>query len=146
MNPYERMPYAPYGNPYPQYSVPQQEYSPPPQQPIQQPDSNMIWVQGTSGGNAYPLQSGKSAVLFDTEAKRFFIKTVDTSGMPQPLRVFNYTEETEDDKNETPAIDTSMFVTREEFEKFVSSVKEKQQPHNNNQRKDGNRNGKPIVQ
>lgn len=140
MNPYEQAPYPRYGNPY-QY-VPQQNYAVP-QQPIPQPDSNMIWVQGISGGNAYPLQSGKSAVLFDTEAKRFFIKTVDASGMPQALRVFNYTEETETNEKETPAIDTSMFITREEFTEAINSLKDRQ--YNNNQRKDGNKNGKSTV-
>ena len=135
-NPYA-MPYsAVYGSPYSQY-----QYSPPPIQPQpQQPDSNMIWVQGDSGGKAYPVQNGKTVVLFDSECEQFFIKTVDASGIPQPLRTFTYQEKSES-KTEPSAVDTSKFITREEFEEAIKSLKEpKQQQHNNNNNQ--GRNGK----
>ena len=118
--------------------------------PPQQPDTNMIWVQGVSGGNAYPLQSGKSAVLFDTDSERFFIKTVDASGMPQKLRIFKYTEEINETETKTPTDD---FVTKAELNEIkdellsaIKSIKEVKQNPNNNQERNTNKNGKPTVQ
>jgi len=116
----------------------------------QQPDTNMIWVQGISGGNAYPLQNGKSAVLFDTDSERFFIKTVDASGMPQKLRIFKYTEEINENEMKTPIED---FVTKAELNEMkdellsaIKSIKEVKQNPNNNQERNTNKNGKPTVQ
>lgn len=124
-------------NPYPaSYMTPTY------QQPTN--NSNMIWVQGESGAKAYPIAPGSSQVLFDSEAQIFYIKTADASGMPQPLRIFNYSECNEADmkKNE---IDTSMFITRDEFEDAIDSITRtiKKQNNNNNERK--NNNGKSLI-
>ena len=106
-----------------------------------QTDNGIIWVQGESGAKAFPVQSGKSVVLFDSESEHFFIKTADISGMPQPLRTFSYKESNElETKHE---IDTSNFITREEFETAINSLRNRQ---NNHQGKDVNKNGKPVVQ
>lgn len=86
--------------------------------------------------------------MFDSESQRFFIKSADVSGIPQPLRIFNYVEMNENESN-TPTIDTSNFITREEFEKAIDSIKNKQPQQNNgnnNQGRNGNKNGKPSVQ
>ena len=119
-------------NPYPaSYMTPNY------QQPVNN-SSNMVWVQGESGAKAYPIAPGTSQVLFDSEAQIFYIKSADQSGMPQPLRIFNYAECNEADlKHE---IDTSMFITRDEFNKVISSLKQK---NNNNERK--NNNGKSLI-
>ncbi len=141
---------TPYNSPYPATYNPYQNYSPIPnygQSQIPQPETNMIWVQGDSGAKAYPVQSGKNVVLFDSEDKRFFIKAVDVNGMPLPLRVFNYSEASENEEK-TPEIDTSNFITRTEFEEAINSLKNKSQPqpqqHNEN-RNGGNKHGKPTV-
>lgn len=133
-----------YNNPYQQYNNPYQPYTPPVQnyQPVQ-PDTSIIWVQGESGAKAYPVQNGKSVVLFDSESEHFFIKTADASGMPQPLRVFSYSETNENDMK-APAIDTSQFITRDEFEAAIEKLRAKQ-PQQTYQRKE-NRNGKPSIQ
>lgn len=140
MVPYNQS-YSPYNNPY-------QAYTPPTaanyMQPVQPDNSGMIWVQGESGAKAYPVQNGKSVVLFDSESEHFFIKTTDMSGMPQPLRIFSYTESSENEIK-APVIDTSNFITRQEFEEALERLK----PRQNNQsyqRKEGNRNGKSSVQ
>ena len=110
-----------YNQPYPAtYNNPYQPYTPPVQ--YQQPDTSIIWVQGESGAKAYPVQNGKSVVLFDSESEHFFIKTADASGMPQPLRIFSYSE-TNENEIKSPAIDTSNFVTREEFEEAIEKIK-----------------------
>lgn len=122
-------------NPYQPYQTPTPNY---PQ--VQQPDSSIIWVQGESGAKAFPVQSGKSVVLFDSESEHFFIKTADASGMPQPLRIFSYSE-TNEASIKTPTIDTSNFITRDEFEEVIEKLKNKQ----NYQHKEGQKNGKPII-
>ena len=54
--------------------------------------SSIIWVQGEAGAKAYPVQPGCSVVLMDSENPYFYIKMADASGMPLPLRVFEYSE------------------------------------------------------
>lgn len=129
--------YNPMTNPYaPQY--PDQyarPYAPTVPYP-QQSDSSIIWVQGESGAKAFPVQNGKSVVLFDSETERFFIKTADASGMPQPLRIFSYSEDKE--PKASPA-DNSAFITREEFDNVMKELKQ------SFVRKENKPNGKPVV-
>ena len=42
-------------------------------------------------------------MLMDSESSTFYIKSTDASGMPQPLRIFDYTERTATPKSATPA-------------------------------------------
>lgn len=86
-------------------------------QNYQQPQQSapIIWVQGEEGAKAYMVAAGNSVLLMDSENSVFYIKSTDASGMPQPLRVFDYTErgkqavEKVESKNDK-------FVTREEFD------------------------------
>jgi hypothetical protein len=89
------------------------------------PQNNGIqWVQGEEAAKSYYVQPGKSVLLMDSESKCFYIKSVDASGMPQPLRVFEYTERTQTapaspTANATPNND---YITREEFERRISEI------------------------
>lgn len=132
---YNNNPYQ-FNNPYQPYTPPVQNYQ------MQQPDTSIIWVQGESGAKAYPVQNGKSVVLFDSESEHFFIKTADASGMPQPLRVFSYSE-TNENEMKAPAIDTSQFITRDEFEEVIEKLKERPATY---QRRENVRNGKQTIQ
>lgn len=134
---YNNNPYQ-FNNPYQPYTPPVQNYQ------MQQPDTSIIWVQGESGAKAYPVQNGKSVVLFDSESEHFFIKTADASGMPQPLRVFSYSETNENDMK-APAIDTSQFITRDEFEEALEKLKERPTT-TTYQRRENVRNGKQTIQ
>ena len=86
-------------------------------QNYQQPQQSapIIWVQGEEGAKAYMVAAGNSVLLMDSESSVFYIKSTDASGMPQPLRIFDYTErgkqavEKVESKNDK-------FVTREEFD------------------------------
>lgn len=113
---------------YPQYNfVPQPQLNQtvvPQQQPVvQQPvnDTGILWVQGEAGAKSWAVAPGKSVMLMDSETNTFYIKSSDPSGMPMPLRIFDYTERTV--QQSTPQVaqrvefDTSQFVTREEFNK-----------------------------
>lgn len=101
------MPYQPFGNPY----YPANGYAPPMQdqlaqlraaqyqatQPITQPtpaapNSGIIWVQGEEGAKAYMVAPGNTVLLMDSDGTSFYLKSADNSGMPLPLRVFDYTE------------------------------------------------------
>ena len=136
-----------YGNNnlYPNYQVPYV----PNIQPNQQVDnnSNILWVQGEGGAKSYPVRPGTSQVLFDSESQTFYIKTVDTSGMPQPLRMFSYSECSEADRKQ-PEIDTSMFITRNEFEDAMDNITrslKKQNNGNNGNNERRNNNGKSLI-
>jgi hypothetical protein len=64
----------------------------------------------------------------DSESNCFFIKSADSSGMPLPLRIFDYTERTANNQQQQPAqtvetiIDTTQFVSREEFENRIAQI------------------------
>lgn len=105
---------------YPQYNfVPQQ-----PQVVQQQPqvnDNGILWVQGEAGAKSWAVAPGKSVMLMDSESNTFYIKSSDQSGMPMPLRIFDYTERTNNQPQnqvlQHQEIDTSQFVTWEDFDK-----------------------------
>lgn len=108
---------------YPQF----QQYIP--QQTTQQnTDNGIIWVSGIEGAKSYLVGAGKSVLLMDSESSVFYIKSTDMSGMPQPLRIFDYTERTAQQQGnqvidvQPKEIDTSMFVTREELEERLSRL------------------------
>lgn len=119
-----------YGNYQPGYYSPpmqdqltqlrQQQYQPPmqpPQIPAQPASNGIIWVQGEEGAKAYMVAAGNSVLLMDSENSAFYIKSTDASGMPMPLRVFDYTERTMTPKSvviPTQNADVE-YVTREEF-------------------------------
>ena len=106
-------PYNGYYNPqFP--AMPMQQYS-----PVPQPQSGGInWVQGETGAKAFSVAPGQSAMLMDSEDHRFYIKSVDTAGIPS-LRVFDFTERVAQPQTKN-AGDT--FVTREEFAALKAAV------------------------
>lgn len=124
-NPYQPgyMPnYYPMGQQMPsampdQLALLRQAAYPQPQQPAQQ-SSPIIWVQGEEGAKAYMVAAGNSVLLMDSENSTFYIKATDASGMPQPLRIFDYTERTAAPKPsvQTPQTAKEEYVTRREFD------------------------------
>ena len=101
---------------YPQYNnyIPQQQVP-------QQNDNGILWVQGEAGAKSWAVAPGKSVMLMDSESNTFYIKSSDQSGMPMPLRIFDYTERNgQQQQNQVlqhKEIDTSQFVTWEAFDK-----------------------------
>lgn len=95
-------------------------------QPYQNQQNGLIWVQGEAAAKSYPVAANASVLLMDSEKSSFYIKSADASGMPLPLRVFDYTERTVVPQNQAQAaqlesqIDFSAYVTREEFEKRLA--------------------------
>ena len=101
-----------------------------PKQPTQNqaPDTGIIWVSGIEGAKSYLVGAGRSVLLMDSESSVFYLKSTDMSGMPQPLRIFDYTERTTQSQGnqiiDAPVqeIDTSKFVTKEELEERLSAL------------------------
>ena len=116
------MSYQPLTYQQPTYQIPQPQTS---------TSTGIIWVQGEAGAKAYPVAPNTSILLMDSESGSFYIKTTDASGMPLPLRIFDYTErnvaQTQSPIPEVPVIDTSIYVTRDEFEKRLSEMNNRRQ-------------------
>ena len=100
----------PYGGSYIPWAVPQNQTQ-------QGANSNINWVQGESGAKSFLVAPGQAVLLMDSESNVFYIKSSDASGMPMPLRTFDYTERIA--KQEQVPND---YVTRDELEKRLAEV------------------------
>ena len=113
---------------YPQYvpsSFQPQMMQQQPQMTQQVNDTGILWVQGEAGAKSWAVAPGKSVMLMDSESNTFYIKSSDNSGMPMPLRIFDYTERTNQSTQPVNAIqheqvDVSQFITREELDRRLS--------------------------
>ena len=113
---------------YPQYNyVPQQPQQVVPQQPVN--DTGILWVQGEAGAKSWAVAPGKSVMLMDSESNTFYIKSSDASGMPMPLRIFDYAERTNNASIPEVAhhadIDMNQYVTKEELEEKLAELRPK---------------------
>lgn len=120
---------------YPQYQqMPMQQANQPMQQApvsipsVPQDNNGIIWVQGESAARSYMVGAGRSVLLMDSDSSTFYLKSTDMSGMPQPLRIFDYTERTTQPQTNqiidasVKEIDTSVFVTRDELEERLAKL------------------------
>lgn len=81
-NPYAYTGYAPYMpnsttvpvGTYPQY---------------QQQNPSFAWVQGIESAKAYNVPAGSSMMLMDSEHPVIYVKTVDSTGKPQELEIYD---------------------------------------------------------
>ena len=90
-------------------------------------NSGIVWVQGEAGAKSYLVGAGNSVMLMDSEQSVFYIKSTDQSGMPLPLRVFDYTERTESPHTSSnlasnTTLDVEKFVTYEALENRLQQV------------------------
>lgn len=109
-------------NQQPQMPV-QQPQMPPVASQAQQVTSDINWVQGEADAKSRPVAAGHSVILMDTEDSVMYIKTVDQSGMPQPLRIFDYKERQPHSRSaEASKAATPDMVTRQEFNDLVRRV------------------------
>lgn len=93
--------------------------------PYLRPQNNGInWVQGIEAAKSFMVAPNKSVLLMDSESQCFYIKTTDASGMPLPLRVFDYTERTQSAPQApvTHFNEQGDYITREEFERRISEI------------------------
>lgn len=141
----------PYVNQYQQQVQQMPQYQQVQNQNIPTVQNNMIWVQGVEGAKAYQVLPGSAVALWDSESQNIYIKVVDASGVPQPLRVLSYKEDTEQNVSKIDAA-VNQYVTQEQLDKiledkfseFKSTLGEGNYKHNNRQRY--NKNNKREVE
>jgi len=97
------------------------------QQPT--PSSGINWVTGEAGAKSFLVAPNTTVLLMDSEESKFYLKGADESGMPKPLRVFEYTEITNKNPKSSRA-EASAFVTKQEFENFKNQMLKKMEERN----------------
>lgn len=125
-----------YNNYFPQYYPNQMPMMQQPQQmPLQQPQmplnssansgNGITWVLGENAAKSFPVGAGQTVILMDREDPVMYMKSVDQSGMPLPLRVVDITERTSDKQGNSivKSTMTEDFVSRKEFDEFREDVK-----------------------
>ena len=124
---YDPVQQSPMGQFNQQFQQPMNQF--PNQQPVRQNNSGFVWIQGgESGAKSYLVAPGETVMLMDSENPVFFLKSADASGMPLPLRIFDYKERAETPYQASSStvtdhnINFDNFVTREEFEQRMASV------------------------
>lgn len=92
------------------------------QQPAQA-NQSLIYVQGEAAAKSWMVGAGQSVLLMDSESPVFYIKSADASGIPLPLRVFDYTERNQSMPQNAPQAQNpaqidldGKYVTRAEYE------------------------------
>ena len=146
------MPYFPASYGYPTPCMPSMQPNPfTQQQPQSQNGLIVAWVQGEAAMKSFGLGPNQKAFLFNTEENNFGIKTTDANGMPNPLEMFAYYRINQDNKQQTPpnqaspapAIDTSLFVTKEELDNRILELMVELEDKSRNQNGKGEKqNGK----
>ena len=81
------------------------------------------WVQGEAGARSVPVAAGQKVLLMDSENNVFYVKSSDATGMPLPLRVFEY-KEVGVETNTTTASAQSEYVTHEELKRALEELKQ----------------------
>lgn len=93
----------------------------------QQPQHNtgIVWVQGEAGAKAYLVGAGQSVLLMDSENSSFYIKSTDASGVPLPLRVFDYIERGQQPERTSAAaqVQSQDYVTRDELKQWSDKLR-----------------------
>ena len=139
-NYYDQIQTAQNMNPYTQqYQQPMQTVQQPMQQLAQPPQNNngLIWVQGESGAKSYMVAPNNTVMLMDAENSTFYLKSADASGMPLPLRIFDYKERTTAAQQAfggsvaAESVNLDNFVTRKEFDELKASIASHGKPKNN---------------
>ena len=89
------------------------------------------WVQGEAGARSVPVAAGQKVLLMDSENNVFYVKSSDPSGMPLPLRTFEYKEIAESVEEVAPA--QNEYVTHEELKQILSDLKPAQKEEKQNE-------------
>lgn len=79
------------------------------------PATNIQYVQGETGAKAYPVTNGYTMMLMDSEQPRFFIKSVDSTGLPT-MKTYKFEEVVE------PEPEKVEYITKADFEDFEKKI------------------------
>lgn len=124
-----------YANPYPPTGgVPQyQPYQPmmqqlSPQQTQQQPSNSIltVFVNSEDEVNLYPVAAGVTVMLVCFSNHKFYLKSTSKTGVPEPLRIFPFTEETqiatENQNAGNYATKEEMMTLSDKLDKLIASL------------------------
>lgn len=98
-----------------------------------QTNQGLNWVQGENAARSYLVAPNTTVLLMDSESQSFYLKSTDSSGMPLPLRIFDYTERTTQQnvpQNAQQAAQSaqedldSKYVTRQEYDALQAKYAE----------------------
>ena len=87
--------------------------------------SGLTWVQGEAGAKSYLVAPNTTVLLMDSENDVFYLKSTDGSGMPLPLRIFEYRERQKSAENEPKIMQRDNYpeyVTKSEYEAFKGQI------------------------
>lgn len=76
-------------------------------------------AHGSAGAGYFWVPPGGTAYIFDLDANKFYVKTVDEVGRPYPLETYEYEKIVEEPPR---PIDSSSFVSKEEFSTLQQNV------------------------
>lgn len=116
-------PYMSYPTAYQPQSMQAPQYTPAPAMS----NNGINWVSGESGAKSWMVGRGETVLLMDSENPVFYLKSSDQSGMPLPLRVFDYSERVQ---NVAQAANSALiqnndnFITRDEFNDLRAKYEE----------------------
>ena len=103
-----------YPNMYqPMFNVPE------PPRPMNQP---INWVSGEAGAKSWLMGKGETVLLMDSESQVFYLKSTDQTGMPMPLRVFEYKERVTEAPHNAVMPQSNEYVTRQEYDELKALV------------------------
>lgn len=116
-NPYYQTAMPPYlGS---QTTVPNYTQMQPTMQPHQQTNSILtICVNSEEEVNYYPVAAGVTVFLVSFNLGKFYVKSTGKNGVPEPLRVFNFTEETTHMVNQNEG----QFVTKSDLDAVTDKL------------------------
>lgn len=99
--------------PVPQFQTPQ---------PQQQPQTNIVWVQGEAGAKSYLVAPNTTVQLWDSEKQVIYLKSADASGMPS-MKVLDYTIREQAQIHPSPVnASNADYITREEFNELKRKI------------------------
>lgn len=86
------------------------------------PNSLMcVLVSDENAVNMYPVAAGTSVILMNLHGNKFWIKSTNTSGIPEPVRAFNFSEVMTE---QTQASNETNFVTKNEFNELKKMIED----------------------
>ena len=117
------IPYTGIGQPYPGGTQTVQQMAQP--IPPSQVSNSFAWVQGEASAKAYPVAPGNTILLMDSEAPILYMKSTDMSGRPLPMETRYLVSKEEYDRIQNGAEINPSYVTKEDFDKYVSEAEKK---------------------
>ena len=114
------------------------------QQPTQMPqnqnknnNSAIIWVQGEAGAKAYPVAPDNKVLLMDSENPVLYVKSVNASGIPDPLLIYDLVQRTEEQPVVQQVDDSRLNSIEERLKKLENRLQNNTNTKQRRERNDG---------